>query len=496
MAERKLIDPSIVQGIVDAVCEKGKTTEPIKVSELPDAIRALNGVGEATQEVVEAITGIHAEDDIPLSNVIAKVNTDEPTEQVLPYGERATADGAPIKDGVAFVQSLKGQSLKMVQQMNKKDFYKNKTLNGITAVKNAESGKVIANGTSTGRANLIVSVKSIPCATGEKILILGCPKGGTSSTYYSCMVGYNDSSIYTTVEGYEYGTGNIITIKNQDTRFIVYEAVAANTSGQDVVDLTFTPQVFNVTAMFGEGNEPATPDEFAQRLGYASIDDVPYIPYTEGEIVNMTAESIVSKDAEGAELSTFPLNLHDIKDSEGNELFPYGLCGVGDIKDEVTETQSIKRIGCVDMGECEWRRDIHAEHIRFSTNVENIKIPITYYDRTKGILCAIYKNDISPTAGTGIDMTITKYSNGSLFINNFSYENVTSFKQAMQGVLLYYELETPIVVDLPPHKQWYRAENGGTEELQAESFSAPLTAGIGYRYDIDSEDTLTANELI
>ena len=36
----------------------------------------------------------------------------------------------------------------------------------------------------------------------------------------------------------------------------------------------------DLTAMFGAGLEPTTANEFARRLGYASIDDVPYFPYT------------------------------------------------------------------------------------------------------------------------------------------------------------------------------------------------------------------------
>lgn len=51
-------------------------------------------------------------------------------------------------------------------------------------------------------------------------------------------------------------------------------------------------QLINLTQMFGSGNEPSTPDEFAKRLGYSSIDDVPYIPYNEGEIVSSFAEGI------------------------------------------------------------------------------------------------------------------------------------------------------------------------------------------------------------
>lgn len=51
-------------------------------------------------------------------------------------------------------------------------------------------------------------------------------------------------------------------------------------------------QLIDLTQMFGSGNEPTTPDDFAKRLGYSSIDDVPYIHYNEGEIVSSFAEGI------------------------------------------------------------------------------------------------------------------------------------------------------------------------------------------------------------
>lgn len=51
-------------------------------------------------------------------------------------------------------------------------------------------------------------------------------------------------------------------------------------------------QVIDLTQMFGSGNEPKTPDDFAKRLGYSSINEVPYIPYNEGEIVSSFAEGI------------------------------------------------------------------------------------------------------------------------------------------------------------------------------------------------------------
>lgn len=66
--------------------------------------------------------------------------------------------------------------------------------------------------------------------------------------------------------------------------------------------------LLDLTQMFGSGNEPTTPDDFAKRLGYSSIDDVPYIPYNEGEIVSSFAEGI----------KTTGKNLWDEMSSVGN----------------------------------------------------------------------------------------------------------------------------------------------------------------------------------
>ena len=94
---------------------------------------------------------------------------------------------------------------------------------------------------------------------------------------------------------------------------------------------------FDLTQMFGSGNEPTTPDDFAKRLGYSSIDDVPYIPYNEGEIVSSFAEGIKTTDTEG--------KISERKWSETlKKYFPDGLKSAGSAYDEITPTKAVKRI--------------------------------------------------------------------------------------------------------------------------------------------------------
>lgn len=95
--------------------------------------------------------------------------------------------------------------------------------------------------------------------------------------------------------------------------------------------------LFDLTRMFGSGNEPSTPEDFAKRLGYDSINDVPYIPYNEGEIVSSFAEGIKTTDTEG--------KVFERKWSETlKKYFPDGLKSVGSWYDEITPTKAVKRV--------------------------------------------------------------------------------------------------------------------------------------------------------
>lgn len=80
-------------------------------------------------------------------------------------------------------------------------------------------------------------------------------------------------------------------------------------------------------------------------------------------------------------------------------------------------------------------------------------------------------------------------------IKDTSYTDATTFKAAMSGVMLYYELATPIVYEVDDEYQdgiEYQEEAGGTEHVlpanDGELRTAPLDATI--QYGVDAIDTL------
>ena len=99
--------------------------------------------------------------------------------------------------------------------------------------------------------------------------------------------------------------------------------------------------VVDLTQMFGAGNEPTTIEEFERRRPRNVSNE-----YNEGTEISgdISLVSVVN----GTSTTTLLPNVSLIKDTDGNQLFPYGLCSAGSVYDEITETKAVKRIG-VDM---------------------------------------------------------------------------------------------------------------------------------------------------
>ena len=129
------------------------------------------------------------------------------------------------------------------------------TIGGIEFVNNGD-GTITANGTATGK-NATYSLISEGGQPGHIYMSFGCPGGGGLKTY----------RIENTIrKGEEYthgfsdaGNGYISTALEEGEYFISDIRIYQGTSVQNLI---FKPQIFDLTLMFGSGNEPTTVDEF------------------------------------------------------------------------------------------------------------------------------------------------------------------------------------------------------------------------------------------
>lgn len=314
--------------------------------------------------------------------------------------------------------------------------------------------------------------------------------------------------------------------------------------------LRFRAQAFDLTQMFGAGNEPTTVEEFK------ALFPNDYYDYNDGELVSMTSKGLFANgfnqfNGEYAEVlpnNTYYLGgtyttigfaeeiggtLEDItiptdklytptkkgyiyatgtnininlshtgvrngeyepywdatKDlSIIQKYFPNGMRSAGSIYDEISFDEAtqkwvaIQRVGVVDLGSLSWGLENSEKY----PGVFIVNLPI----KKKGIN---YKSTINLGTKSFGFVDYSAYDDNTLYQNTSntylyakftSYSDTTSFKTAMSGVMLYYELAEPIITPIEePIDLSYKVGDFGIEKMLSDSFSAPFKADIIYQFN-------------
>lgn len=106
----------------------------------------------------------------------------------------------------------------------------------------------------------------------------------------------------------------------------------------------------------------------------------------------------------------------------------------------------VKRVGRVDLGAFDWSKASTSE---FFADIDASLVP--KYDGYL-CLCSLYNATSNPTVISDKEMVLATINqsgtNGRLFIVDSSYSDPATFKSAMSGVMLYYELAEPIITDI------------------------------------------------
>ena len=247
-------------------------------------------------------------------------------------------------------------------------------------------------------------------------------------------------------------------------------------------------QYIDLTHMFGIGNEPSTPEDFAKRLGYSNIDDFPYIPYNEGEIVSSFAEGIKTTDTEG--------KVSERKWSETlKKYFPDGLKSAGSAYDEITPTKAVKRVLPIPLIGVIWREyEITSTGLHFFWG----EIKGVPYNEISDVICDSYETKASLSLSTEDDkyITIGAYIGppASIIIVDQSFASLDEFRDARKDSIILYALKTPEEYDYDELNLTEQVAEGGTEEaiITEGKTSTPLRADIVY--PIDAYNTIKANK--
>lgn len=203
--------------------------------------------------------------------------------------------------------------------------------------------------------------------------------------------------------------------------------------GNTYSNVSVRPEFFNLTKMFGSGNEPNTVEEFEK------IFPADYYPYNAGEIVSAGVTDV----AVGETAHLIP---------EAIKALPGYGWSAGTAKNYVDyeNKKYVQCVGSVDLGTVQWVAG-DGERVSFQTSQVKGQKLTKNYTILPNFLCSKYltktQNEVwGKTDVTGISADAN--ADGYVYINDMSYTDVDAFKQAMSGVILYYELAEPIVTDI------------------------------------------------
>lgn len=204
--------------------------------------------------------------------------------------------------------------------------------------------------------------------------------------------------------------------------------------------------------------------------------------------LNLSWSGIRNGEYEDYWKRTYPINVKQLT-SNGTVIFPNGMNRVGNVYDEIVSvegvTKAIKRIGSVDLGTLTWKYSSGSMVFNSGGN--------SFLNGKNKMLCAKY------TRATGTTLTTIndkEYQNSSvigaqtLWIKDSSYTDAATFKAAMNGVMLYYELVTPIEYEIDNFEMplAYKVDDFGTEETKKDTFALSPTFAI--TYGVNAVDTL------
>lgn len=470
--------------------------------------------------------------------------------------------GGAITDGVARVQSIKGNSVVWNQVFN--------------------AANIPASQQAYARSNEDGTIEMISLPSGVWVtLAISNPRIIAGHNY---LIAFNViSGTYSTTNTY----GDILgkTVYPNSPIITPYTGGTANVTlrAAECLGMVFCIDIHDLTQMFGAGNEPTTIEEFYQRRPMG----VDMNAYNEGEVIHMDVQSIESvgvnqwdeewelgridvstgndqalydswrsknftevipnaeyyikggalvrivyydKDfkfvdwwgCDPYKLTTMPSNVRYVRLTQQNstayvggisinlsdtaingQYFPYikrqedlslirkyfpdGMKSAGSAHDEIRynkvtqKWEKVVRIGEVDLGAFNYIYQPPIEgtfpHGYYQTIVEGKAIG------NSNMLCSMYSVNVNWTS-EGIRGS---ESSNYVYVKDSAYTDAASFKAAMQGVILYYELAEPIVTELDAEDQFkdldYQVWNAGTEKAIAEGKSSALAADITYGFN-------------
>lgn len=299
MAEQVTVDKATVAENAAKVAEDrtaaetaAQTAQAVADSLPDDYVTAVGKIAENTAEIANVkLTDKELQRRVDALYSIGQGITHQFETDTDTAYQKAVPTGAKLMS----VKSVGGRSIVWNQLISQ---IVEKTSNGIATTK-VDSKSLHISGTSS--AVCFIPISSVQTGISNHKYLFHSHASDT--TALSSGTGfYNDNGGN---RWHEYGKGIIFTMDGNGTI-----AIAFRVNSNITVDFSITPQIFDLTAMFGSGNEPASAEEFEAMFPAA------YYPYNAGEIVNADTEEVVEQ---GKNLWDEVWGVGSINASSGND---------------------------------------------------------------------------------------------------------------------------------------------------------------------------------
>lgn len=422
----------------------------INANNAADRISAYTEIIEQNKKRITSLEGTVSKQGKQIANLQGIVATEE-TDSTEAY-TKTVPTGA---QKWASLDKVGGKTVVWNQLSAMKDVPESSTRDGVTRVKDSVLGTITLSGTA--EVSGYDWIDHFATTAGHRYLFFGCPAGGNDNSY-GLKFGVEDDN----------GDGNIFTeTESGTTRYFTYHIAP----GYNYANFVYRPRLVNLTLMFGAGNEPTSMDD--PRIAFIKAYAEEHPEYNTGEL--MSAE-VVEVESNG----TFPIP-QSVRDMCPGYGWSAGTaCNEIDFERKVY----VQRVGSMDLGTLEWVRFSNGRMQAFTLHHTHANGP---YDSVTNCTCSKYVATSAAIieSSSPVDKTVALGENSNTFaVYDSDYTDADTFKSAMAGQTLYYELAEPIEVDLSdmlPDDHYIEVEAGGTVTFKQASTQLPVPSSVTYQ---------------
>lgn len=265
-----------LQHIANAIDPEGGGGE---LDELSERVAIIEGK-EAGWDAKANKDGYYSQMGVGVADNLAGKGDGVPAE----FTRRPTGGTADVADGVATFKSIEGNTI-VWNQLIKVSSVGSSTKSGITITRNSDNS-VVLNGEATASSGFDYAPFGYDLIPSSHIVLIACiPVSGTFSAANNNAKfwdGYPSSGFALLLSGGK----KIVTARTSMSLNTPFYGLTNISVGDTFDNYTLKFEMFDLTQMFGAGNEPTTVAEFEALFPEA------YYPYNEGQLLSLNMTGI------------------------------------------------------------------------------------------------------------------------------------------------------------------------------------------------------------